>query len=232
MSRNRSLTNLLADVRYQADIEGLTTRHTDANLTRLINQSIQAFRLKISTAGHPYYLTESTGTTTAGTSDYALPADFVQLYAVDLTVGTQTISLSEYSIVERNDYSSPVVPGDGVPVMYRLQASNMRLLPTPDAAYSYKLLYLPVGTDLSGASDNFDGIAGWEDWIVFDVARKVLSRDDDDEQTPKIERLLATCEQHIMAQVAHRSRGVTHRQDYRGRDRRTEARVRSPLWRA
>lgn len=231
MARTRTLTNLLADIRYQADIEGLTQRHPDANLTRLINQSIQAFRLKISSAGHPYYLTEASGTTVADTDDYALPADFVALYGVDLVVGSQRISLEPYSLVERNDYSDPIVPGDGVPVMYRLQGANIRLLPEPDAAYAYTLLYLPCGTDLSAAGDTFDGIAGWEDWIVLDVARKVLTRDDDDEQTPKVERLFATCERDILAQVSRRSRGVVHRQDYRGRAQRTEARVRSPLGR-
>ena len=226
MARTRTLALLRADIRYQADVEGETPRHPNAQLNRLINQSINAFRLMISRTGHPYYLKESTATaTTSGTADYALPSDLIHLYGVDLTVDNRTLALQDYSLIERNDFSTLNLPNTGTPVAFRVHTSgNVRFIPTPDSAsYTYKFIYLPTATDLSSDSDTFDGVAGWEDWIVYDVAVKLLTRDDEDEQLAKVQGMLAKREREIISEASKRQRvNPVHRRDYRGREERVQ----------
>jgi hypothetical protein len=226
MARTRTLTNLIADVRYQADIENELRRHPTLTITRLINQSINALRLKISSSGHPYYLAESaSANTVSGTDDYAVPSDMIALYGVNITVNNRVQSMQDFALVERNDYSSESYPSTGIPVMYRLHETGyVRFIPTPDSAYAYQFVYLPTATDLSSGTDTFDGIAGWEDWVVYDVAFKIAVRDENEELAGGISALLGKKEQEIMSWAKKRHRGnPAHRQDYRGHARATES---------
>jgi len=207
MARTRTLTELLADVRYQADIENQTLRHTDANLTRLINQSWAAFRELICENGFPYYLTSASGNFVAGTAGYAVASDFARLYGVDVTVGGEVRSLAEHSIMERNEV---LTTQQGCPVSFWLRATAsppiMVMQPIPDQAYAYTYYYLPQQTDLTTGANTIDGFNGWEDWIVFDVCLKVLTRDDDDEQFAKVLALKTQREAEIRRNAPKRSR--------------------------
>jgi hypothetical protein len=230
MARTRTLTNLMADIRYQADIENQTARHTDPNLTRLINQSYGRFRELLSDHGHGYYLAEDPGSTVAGTATISLPSDNVRIYGLDLEVNGETRSLIEYNLLERNQFKSWTnTQGEGIPYTFRIQApTTATLVPTPDAVYAYTWFYLPVFTDLSSGSDTIDGINGWEDWIVYDVCTKVLTRDDDDEQLQKVVGLLRKREAEILHEAGKRSVVTPPRRlDTRAQRRRGHLRART-----
>lgn len=53
----------------------------------------------------------------------------------------------------------------------------VRVIPSADAVYTCRILYLPVATDLVNPSDEFDGIAGYEEWVVYRAAMDALARD-------------------------------------------------------
>jgi len=225
MARTRTLTNLLADVRYQADVEGLTLRHPDANLTRAINQSIQEFREMLSENGSPYYLTSSTGpgsTPVGPTSGLAYgevtittPTDIVRIYGVDLTVGSRVVSLQPTSFNERNDcqgYTS--IPEK----FFTYSTTKLGFLPAADAAYPIRIWYLPVGTDLSAGGDTFDGQVGWEEWVVFSAAVKLVTRDDYPERYGMLVAERDRIGAKILSAATKRVRaGPLKRQDFRGR---------------
>ena len=42
------------------------------------------------------------------------------------------------------------------------------------------MYYIPAPTTLVSDSDTFDGICGYEEWIILDVARKCFMKDDRD----------------------------------------------------
>ena len=184
-SRLVSLGQLKADVADQADVAGLTTRHTASLLTRRINQSIQRFRERISTEGCQHYLTNTTGLFTAGaTSPYpfyaldlsaASPA-IVRTYAVDITVGSQQKTLIHVPFQERTKYSGPTITGEPI-AWANYQTAGVAIMPAPNAAYAYCVWHLPVLPDLSADSDTFDGVAGWEEAIVWDAVCAVAARD-------------------------------------------------------
>lgn len=234
MARTRRLDELRADLRKQFDLESMTARHPDANLTRAINQSIQEFREIISDAGLPYFLTTSTNGATlsvGATSPYpfgavtvsAFSPTILRLYGFDIKVGNIWVSLDPVNFDERNDRQGDWLTGSvtGQPrVFFLFNAAQVAYSPAADAAYEYKMYYLPPATDLSADADTFDGIAGWEEWVVFNAGSKMLLRDSQSEQyavfSAERQRLL----EGILARANHRQRaGATKRHDVRGRAR-------------
>lgn len=186
MARSRTLQDLLADVRWIADAEGATSRHTDKKLVRALNQSIQAFRLMISEHS-PYYITSTTTASSSATVSLAAITDIVAIYGVDVSVSGEMRELYPFQLSERNRWESSTTSETGIPTAYRYSGGSLLIRPTPDGSYTYTIWYLPTGTDMTAtydaddalatSSSSFDGIAGWEDWIVYDTALRISSRD-------------------------------------------------------
>lgn len=199
MARTRSLAQIRADVCYMADISdgGTTGRHTTANLNRRINEAVQQFTRLVTDAGSPTYLKQSVvNTSTSATVDannwaprdyLALPSDFYHLVGVDLTIGGSTISLQDFMTLDRNMFRDApswlTNNGVGRPDSYQLGGSNaagsriLRIIPSADAVYSCVIWYLPAPADLVADGDTFDGIAGFEDWVVNRVVMDAMGRD-------------------------------------------------------
>lgn len=181
MARTRRLDDMRSDIRRAADIGNATVRHPNANLTRIINESIQRLREKVSDNGHTYYLKSVTGTVAAGASSIDLSgvADFLRAYALDIQVDGAFMPAEEFDLRERNLFGGlgATDPDTGIPLFWMLRASTIELMPKADAAYPYKLWYLPTWTDLTADSDTFDGVAGWEDWVKWDGCVEIAVRD-------------------------------------------------------
>lgn len=199
MARTRTLAQLRADVCDAADIVdgGTTGRHTTANLNRRINQAIQQFQRLVTECGQPTYLKRTdVSTATSATQDASgwaprdyltLPSDFYHLVGIDITQGSTTISMQDFMTAERNQFRD--VPtwlstnGIGMPVYYQTAGKNaagsriVRVIPAADAVYTCTIFYLPYATDLATDSDTFDGIAGYEDWVIYQAAMDSLRRD-------------------------------------------------------
>lgn len=185
MSRTATLGQILDDVKDQADTLGADLRHTESRLVRKVNQSVQRFREAITIEGISLYLKASTGTMTAGiespfgfrTLDISGITDLVRPYGLDVTISGVVYTLPQVPFRGRNDYgggSFAATPD----AWAQYNRDSLAILPAPDAAYAYTLWYLPKLADMSDlAADTFDGVAGWEDWIVWDVVSRVLVRD-------------------------------------------------------
>lgn len=213
MARTRTLTDLLADVRYLADIEGQTARHTDAQLTRRLNQAIAAYRRKF----RQLYVVSSSVNTVAGTATLALPATLDSLERVAITVNGSTWVIYPATSYERHDYDlGQPSPSDGVPAQYRLEGSSLYLMPTPGGVYAMTLTYLPQQTDLASGGDTFDPVvSGGEDWVVASAALDVATRD----QSPRAAMVggqLQKAERQL-ADSLPRNAGTMRRVDTRAR---------------
>jgi hypothetical protein len=239
MARTRSLQDLIADVRWAADAEGTTRRHTDEKITRALNQGQQAFRLMVSDAGHTFYLTQGGGVMTIGDDRvYALPGDFVAIYGVDLVIDDEAREMYEFQISERNKFGGAYSDIMGAPVAWRLEGADlMRVSPTPDAAYPFYVWYLPRPDDMTGtfnsagtltaSTSSFDGIAGWEDWLVYDTAMRITARDTNSEKYQMLAAELTRITSRILVVSRKRQRaGPIRRTDTRGRRRAVEASAR------
>ncbi len=213
MARTRSLANLRADIRWQADCQGLTVRHVDADLTRAINQSIQRFRELVSSSQSAHYLVSAAKTTTAGaTAPYPFqvldlssetPA-VARVYSVDVTIQGDVVPLTPEQFSARADYQSR----SGPPVAFAsITSYKLALLPAPDAAYPLTIWYLPVATELLADGDLFDGIAGYEEWVTWDVVVKLIQRD----QYPQMYQTCTNERETLKREMLHALGGVNVR---------------------
>lgn len=197
MARAVALSALRSKIRTRADVQPDTTsssdRWTNATINGLINDSWQALRRKlIATDGaKTLYCKLATGTTAAGLTagkawtDLALPADLAHLVGMELFLPTnrwRTLKSIAFDLRTRFYnyfgvqlscpryfflYNIGVESGAGV------TAGALGLLPATDRAYTYNLWYVPAWVDKTSDTDVFDGVEGWDDWVVWDVVEKI-----------------------------------------------------------
>lgn len=179
-----TLLQLRTDVRQRADMVN-STFCTDAEINGYINKSYKEFFDLLVDAVEDYSLTtESFTLTDAALGVHALPAGFYKLRGLDdLTNSDYPRSVRRYNWNERNDfntYQTVVSPYKFSNVMYRVVGANLLLLPPQNAAKPYKLWYVAIPADLSGDSDSFEAINGWDQYVVLDAAIKCLLKEESD----------------------------------------------------
>jgi len=114
---------------------------------------INDIRLDLATQFNwPHLWTESSVTTIAGSSDYALPTDYLD----HLTVRISSKNLHgfmerDWDKVVLEDEDDP--PDSDEPDCYYMKGTIMRLRPQPDAAYTLTLVYYARPTDFSADGD-------------------------------------------------------------------------------
>lgn len=187
MARARTLTSMITDVRRRADMVG-DGHVTDAMLTDWLNQGLaELWDLLILQWPDRFYTTE-TITTSANTEAYLLPEDFYQIRGVDLVIQGQRIPMDPMTFQER------VGPGTGgslgyygVPDMrYAVRQSvalggmALYLDPPPRGTYTLLVHYCYAPTLLVAGGDEFDGVAGWEDYAVEYTRALALERQEQD----------------------------------------------------
>lgn len=214
MSRTVTLLQLRTDISYQADIvTGTTGRYTTTMLNRFINQSIQRFRERVSQEGIQHYLVSVSGTINQGaTSPYpfatldmsAFSPNVVRTFGVDITYQNVVRTLQHRPLAERSAYGGPQIVG--MPEAFsHIKTDLLAILPAPDQSYPYTVWYLPVVADLSADVDTFDGVAGWEEFIVWDVVTRIITRD----QYAAAYQLAVTERDRIWADVLRAATRVT-----------------------
>lgn len=203
MSSMTTLAELRARVRKEADAGPDTTtgRHTNADINDMINRSWQALRSFVcSNCGNlaEAYLkaTAPTTMTVGQLAGYSfgtipLPVDCVSVHGIDLTVNTNDVrSLEPVSWKDRNLYRDLWGSGVGVPIGFSIYnigvestttvtAGVIAILPAPDKAYTYSIWYVPKWTTITTDTFVFDGVEGWENWVVWDCVVKLAAPDND-----------------------------------------------------
>lgn len=165
---------------------------SDASLDEEINQSLAELYDKLVGASPDYFESTQSIDVVADTASYALPDDYYKTLALDILRSDSTYgALTKYNLAERN-YDN-LYPGATSRewTRYRVRGSYLVLVPTPNWSETAGLrhLYIPAPSRLSNASDTFDGIAGWEDYIIYDVCIKLMAKEESD--ASQYERLLA-----------------------------------------
>lgn len=176
---------------------------TDAELNNYINASIdELYDLLIASRGENYYVKSYSFTTSINVDSYALPADFLKLMGVDyVTSTTQAITLKAFRWQERNRFREPFYNTRNYNLMYQVRGDNLVFIPTPNGSQQIKLWYIPRAMDLTSDTDSFDGINGWEEYVVIDAAIKMRVK----EESPVDELLLA--KQDMKARILAASSG-------------------------
>lgn len=179
MARLRTLTNLLDDLRKRADIENVTDRFPDSELTEYLNQSIARLYSSLDMMDHSYYQTSTTIPTVDNTSSYSLPSNFWHLKRATLTFQGKPYTLRRFNPLD-TDAIERLGQGNSYPVFYELEQDNIIFRPVPAAGYDVTIYYASAPQRLSAGADTFDGIAGFEEWVVLNAAVKVRRKNRQD----------------------------------------------------
>lgn len=189
MARTRTLAELEQDVLWQVGRDGTWLRNESVRVRRAINQSIAEFREAVSETGHPYFLRSTTGTLAVGpTSPYhfakldlsSLNPSHHRIYGFDIKVGTEWQALEVAHFQDRNLAQELLVDANGTPrLWFEFERSSVAYSPPAVSALTYIIWDLPVHSDLTADGDTFDGMNGWEEWVIFNSGAKLLLRDRD-----------------------------------------------------
>lgn len=184
MASTVTLTQLINSVRLKADMVG-NDFCSDTEITEYINKSIaELYDLLLTTTyGDDYFLTSDTITLT-GATEYNLAtetADFYKLKGVDIQDGGVWRSLKPFMFQERNRQRTVSAPTLADRYRYRLVGTKLRFETNdPPPSGTIKIWYVPVYTPLVSGSDTFDGVNGWEEYVILDAAAKCLLKEESD----------------------------------------------------
>jgi hypothetical protein len=198
MARTRTGTELIDDSYKRADLAAATDRFPRTEVLRYVNQGCAAlYDLLIEARGRAYYAVKpaSTITTVASTSRYALPAAFYRLSSVRVS-GTGGFTLTPFTPQDEPWLREPGVTA-AKPTHYEIQPGYIELLPLHPAGLSVIVDYVPVFTDIADSSNTFDGINGWEEYVVDFAACCMLIKDDELSLVAAIRQDMAKLENRI-----------------------------------
>lgn len=189
---------------------------TDAEANVLINQGIAELWSMLTTQDPQRYMLIDQISLVAGTREYALPDDFMALVGVDWINGNARLPLEPFALNDRGVHPDadsaflaldPWTPALRYDVRYSgIDGSGVRLVFDRDPPTgTVDVLYVQAPQLLALDADEFDGIAGWEDWVILDVAIKMLAKEESDPSVYVAQQ--ARLEQRIKALAPRRDIG-------------------------
>lgn len=205
MARTRTLTQLIAEVRDRADIEG--SQHiTDAQITRYINQSGAALHAKLVDFDQDEFVEISTGPCLAPESDGATHVEMpaYRVLVVSASINGVDTRLDRFNWTERPGATD--AGRSGPPHMYRWVGNEIVIVPPLPTGTTVTVYSIGAFVDMSAGSDTYDGRDGWEEWVVWDAAIKCLVKEESDARQAMAERdaVFARIKGQMLARDLHR----------------------------
>lgn len=178
MARTRSGQDLINDAYARSDLESAVDRHPRTDVLRYVNQGVaELYDLLVEARGPAYYrATPQSITTTAATTRYALNSTFYRLISVRVS-GVNGFVLEPFRAQDEPMLRAPTQSAQ-FPSHYQVQAGYIELLPLHNAGETVVVDYIPHCTALTDASNSlFDGINGWEEYVVCFAAKCMATKD-------------------------------------------------------
>jgi len=207
-----TLDVLRSRVRQRVDMETVYSDLVlDPELNIYIQKSWEALYNRMVGAYEDYFvkIVDETGLTepvgggnalVAGFKDYWLPVDYFKLKKIELLYGTEYQMLDRINWLEENRYRGS---SNSRPLAYILygspdagggsgaSASRIRLVPTPDKAYSVNLVYIPIASTIpepEAVGVGVDFVNGWDEWVVLDACIKCADKEQRNTKVLETER--------------------------------------------
>jgi hypothetical protein len=157
---------------------------TNSELVSYINASIAELHdLLIAAFNEEYYMDEHTFSANGSAISFALPATFYKLRGVDVRQGSgEWATVKRFNFNRRNEAQQGSAYNIiGVPFLeYRIVGSNVRFNRIPDNNLNFRIFFYPKAQTLSADSDTYDDINGFVEYVVVDVAIKMLNKEESD----------------------------------------------------
>ena len=121
-----NVTDYSRNVRFQLGLSATDQVLSDEVVLWALNGALQA----ISTdKDWPWLLTEQTYSTAAADATLSLPTNYTR--TVSLTIDNRLVNPSSHIVIDSDDNTNT-----GRPAVYAVEANDIRVYPTPDAAYA------------------------------------------------------------------------------------------------
>lgn len=213
MARKKTLSYLMEQSRLAADKVGSGFIQDDELKAYINSSACELYDLLVSAYGNDYFRASYAFSTSGNTSAYDLPADFYKMIGLDYIIGSQeALTLKPFQFNERNRYRQGTywnaITGAAGP-RYNIANDQIIFMPVPDGVYSMELWYVPACPVLSASGDEFDGINGWEEFIIVDSAIKMLGKEESD--TSLLERRRNALVKRIEEMKENRDAGLSFR---------------------
>lgn len=184
-----TLAQLITIVRERGDYVN-SQFVTDSEITTYINQSAaELYDILIQAYGNDYFVAPPYSFTTGGPTQqlYPLPANLYKLLGVDLQVSSDPaswVTLRRFQFTERNRYwlANQYAYYGITNLRYKVVGNNLWLTPVPSQNQTIQLWYIPRINYLVNTTDIFDGISGWEEYIIVDAVMKCRIKEETDIQ--------------------------------------------------
>ena len=182
MANTTTLAQLRTRSRERADMEDSDFVSTTEELSYINASYAELYDILVSRF-EDYFTINTEITVASGDSSFPLPTTFYKLRALDLRLdssGNNWTALPKFNFNNRNIRNSNVsrLLSGQFNISYSVVGANVELVPTDSALGTYRLWYVPIYTPLADESDTIDGISGWEEYIVIDVAIKMLNKEE------------------------------------------------------
>lgn len=169
MARNRTLAELQQEVYELADVDRAYI--DEPQMTRMINASLAELYDLVVASNKDHYAGLHSVSVVSGTDSYALAADHYRLVGVDVYSSGAWHLMKRFNLHERNQ--SQDSDADETSTRYRVVGGALKLRPTPTWSATVRCWYIPAPPQLSLDTDTWDGIAGWEQYVIVDCCRKL-----------------------------------------------------------
>lgn len=213
MALTRTCLQLETEARQRADKVGSTFRDS-ATIKRYLSASCRLLVSKLERISD-YWATTATIATVANTQTTATPADLWKVLALRTTLSGVRVRLDEASIDEIDIEVTPTGWLAGDKPRYRVRGSLFYWVPIPTAVHSITLDYVPTTifrnaalaaiSEFTADADTFDGIFGWEQWVVLDTAAKMLSDEGKGDTAQVLRAEQQQVEAELVQAASHRS---------------------------
>jgi hypothetical protein len=201
-----------------------TTGQQQGELVDNINEGIAALHgLMNGVEGQPYYLSSIPFTTSAfiptsqvtstltsqtyniGPGQPINVADFYKFRGLDVNFGQNiVITAKPFTWKERNRYKWLGGWVYTQPVFYRMLGNRLMLIPSPGGQYACEMYYTPTPPQLVTLADQFDGVNGWEEYVVLDAAMKLLLKQERFDHVQALMALQDKVKQRILDEAGNR----------------------------
>ncbi len=216
MSAVLALDTIRAACRVRADMKD-TLFWTDAEIDSEIHRSYAEFYdLILECAGPETFMRGNSFLTASGTAGYPLYESGTTDALVYKLGKVLMLDQGEFTRLEPTGDVGAIVAqqvsgvGHGKPqrcrlvgpIVLRTAGSEMtrRLLldPVPDGVYQVVFTYVPVPPDLTtGSAQNLFPFAGWEEWVICDVAAKMAEKEESFDLADRLLRRRSAAESRI-----------------------------------
>lgn len=179
--------NLILEAQQRTNKEN-SQFYTSQELVSMVSQSYKELYDKIVTAyGDDYYMATPYAYTTGQNEQlYPLPNDFYKLILCEVALNPQDpnsfVTLKQFQMIQKNLWNYPnVYTMYGITnIRYRINGNNLMIVPQTQGGQTLRIWYVPRPNQLINYTDIIDGIAGWEEYVVCDVAIKMLTKEESD----------------------------------------------------